>query len=284
VKANEETGAGVETGSYFDKYESIKMRRERGILELTFHSDGDSLSWAHGSSSPQEQFASAFTEIAMDPENQIVIMTGSGSSFSGPAGSSKTFAQSAPRDWDRIQRVARRIISSLLEIDALVISCVNGPALRHAEVPLLADIVLAAPEAVFQDSAHYPNRMTSGDGMQVVMPLLMGHNRARYFILTGEAIDANRAKELGLVNEIVPRDQLLSRAWQLADQLVEQNPMVIRYTRRLFTHPLKALMHQSLDLGLALEGLANTDESLLRAEAQAASTAASALTIEVAKS
>jgi enoyl-CoA hydratase/carnithine racemase len=251
----------VETNAYFDRYASIKMRRERGILELTFHSDGDSLNWTHGSASPHEEFADAFSDIARDPENNVVIMTGTGQWFSGPAGSSDTFPDSTPREWDRIQRVARRLVLSLLDIDAPVISCVNGPALRHAEIPLLADIVLAAPEASFQDTAHFPNRLTSGDGMNIVMPLLLGHNRGRYLLLTGETIDGNRALELGLVNELLPRDQLLPRAWQLADQLAQQNQLVLRYTRRLFTHQLRSLMHHGLDYGLALEGLAAVDET-----------------------
>jgi enoyl-CoA hydratase/carnithine racemase len=198
----------------------------------------------------------------------VVIMTGTGSSFSGPAGSVKTFPEGTPSDWDRVQRVARRLISSLLDIDALVISCVNGPALRHAEIPLLADIVLAAPEAAFQDTAHFANRLVPGDGMNIVMPFLMGYNRGRYCLLTGESIDADRAKALGLVNEILPRDQLLPRAWQLADQLVQQNPLVLRYTRRLFMHPLKALVHDVFGYGLALEGLAAADESERRREAR----------------
>lgn len=160
-----------------------------------------------------------------------------------------------------MRRTAMTLTMSLLDIDAMVISAVNGPAIRHPEIPLLADIVLAAPEASFQDSAHFPNRTTPGDGVNFFFPLLMGYNRARYFMLTGQTIEAEQALELGLVNEIVPRERLLERAHEHAEALMRQNPLVLRYTRLMFTQPLKKMALDLLGYGLALEGLAAVHES-----------------------
>jgi enoyl-CoA hydratase/carnithine racemase len=159
------------------------------------------------------------------------------------------------------------LTTSLLEINAVVISCVNGPAIRHPEIPLLADVVLAAPEASFQDSAHFANRMTPGDGVNFVLPLLLGFNRARYLMLTGQDITADRALDLGLVSEIHPRADLLSRAWELAEQFAGQNPLVLRYTRMLLTQELRKRAVDLLGFGLALEGLAVIHETALRANA-----------------
>jgi enoyl-CoA hydratase/carnithine racemase len=154
-----------------------------------------------------------------------------------------------------------QLTTNLLDIPGPVISCINGPAYRHAEIPLLADIVLAAPEALIQDSAHFVNRTTPGDGVNLFFPLLMGWNRGRYFLLTGQSLNADELKDLGLVNEIHPRDQLLPRAWELAEQLLKQNPLVLRYTRLMLTAPLKSMVNQYLGHGLALEGLAAVYES-----------------------
>jgi enoyl-CoA hydratase/carnithine racemase len=131
---------------YADRYRSIRMRRERGVLEVTFHTEGKSLTWGH-TGGPHAEFAAAFSDIARDDENKIVIMTGTGDVFSGPAASAETFPEGMPAEWEVIRRNGVRLTMSLLDIDAPVISCVNGPALRHPEIPLLADIVLAAPEA-----------------------------------------------------------------------------------------------------------------------------------------
>ena len=148
----------------------------------------------------------------------------------------------------------------MLDIDAPVIACVNGPALRHAEIALLADIVLASDTATFQDTAHMSNDLVPGDGINVVLPLLMGYNRGRYHVLTGKAISAADAHEWGLVAEVLPPDEVLARGRALAQELALKNPLLLRYTRLLFTHPLKKMMHDLLGYGLALESLAAVDE------------------------
>lgn len=145
-----------------------------------------------------------------------------------------------------------------------MISAINGPALRHSELPLLCDIVLAAEEASFQDSGHFISGLIPGDGMHVIYPMLLGLNRGRYFLLTGQTIEAREAKELGLVSEVLPRQDLLPRAWELAEQLTKQSPLVLRYTRVLLTQYIKRQMHDLLGYGLALEGLGSADSLLNR--------------------
>ncbi len=250
--------------TYKDKYSSIQMERQGGILQLTFHTDGGPLRWG---GVPHAEFGLAFTDIGHDPDNKVVIMTGSGTEFSGPVGSHATFPQADAAGWDHVLRQGLLLTTSLLDINAIVISCVNGPAIRHPEIPLLADIVLAAPDASFQDSAHFANRMTPGDGVNFVFPLLLGLNRARYFMLTGQQLTAAQAVELGLVAEIHPRAELLPRAWDLAEQLVRQNPLVLRYTRMLLTQEVRKRAVDLLGYGLALEGLAVIHETALRAGA-----------------
>jgi enoyl-CoA hydratase/carnithine racemase len=253
---------------YANSYRSIKMEREDGILQMTFHTDDGPLRWGH-IGGPHSELAHAFGDVARDPENVLVIMTGTGDMFSGPPASSDTFPRSKPRDWDIILRNGMQLTMNLLGIEAPVISCINGPAYRHAELPLLGDIVLAADDAVVQDSAHFPNRTTPGDGVNVIFPLLMGLNRGRYFLLTGQELDAAELQNLGLVNEVMPREQLLPRAWELARELRRQNPLVLRYSRLMFTQTLKTTMQQVLGFGLALEGLAAVDETLLMEDGDA---------------
>jgi enoyl-CoA hydratase/carnithine racemase len=245
---------------YRNRYRNVALKRRDGILQMTFHTDGASLRWGHLGSAHSE-FARLFADVARDAENKVVIMTGTGDAWSGPPASQASFPRYDPVQWDVILRDGISIMTELLNINAIVISAVNGPALRHPEIPLLADIVLAAPEAVFQDTAHFPNRTTPGDGVNFVFPLLMGYNRGRYFLLTGEKVDAQRAHSLGLVNEVLPAEELLPRAWELAEQLIQQNPLVLRYTRMMFTQPLKKMALDLMGYGLALEGLAVVHES-----------------------
>ena len=145
---------------------------------------------------------------------------------------------------------------NLLNIEVPMIAAINGPAVRHPEIPLLCDIVLASETATIQDSAHFNGGLVPGDGVHVVFPLLLGPNRGRYFLLTGQVLDAQQALDLGLVSEVLPGDQLLPRAWALARQLQQRPPLLRRYTRVMLTQDLKRRMHDLLGYGLAMEGLA----------------------------
>ena len=129
-------------------------------------------------------------------------------------------------------------------------------------MPLLCDIVLAAEEVEFQDSGHFVNGLIPGDGMHIIYPLLLGINRGRYFLLTGQSLSAQQALDLGVVNEVLPRDRLMDRAWELAEQLIQQSPLVLRYSRVLLTQNLKRQMHDLLGYGLALEGLGSAQSRI----------------------
>ncbi len=243
---------------YAHKYKSIRMEQRNEILQITFHTNGDSLRWVrtlHG------ELTQAFSDIASDPENKVVIMTGTGDEFCGPRATSRPRTTSRiAGDRYRAYWETRHLLSSLLDIEVPMISAINGPAPRHSELPLLCDIVLAAEEATFQDSAHFINGLIPGDGMHIVYPLLLGLNRGRYFLLTGQTLSAHQAQELGLVNEVLPRQQLLPRAWELAEQLAQRPPLVLRYSRVLLTQHLKQLFHELLGYGLALQGLGELDQ------------------------
>ncbi len=244
---------------YSGKYQSIQMERRNGILQMTLHTNVDSMQWG---GTPHKELPEAFADIGSDPENLVVIMTGTGDAFTGPPGTPESTPKRTPREWDKTYWEGKHLRSNLLDIEVPMISAINGPALRHSELPLLCDIVLASEEASFQDSGHFINGLIPGDGMHVIYPLLLGLNRGRYFLLTGQTIGARQAQELGLVSEVLPRQELLPRAWELAEQLTKQSPLVLRYSRVLLTQYVKRQMQDLLGYGLALEGLGSADSLL----------------------
>jgi enoyl-CoA hydratase/carnithine racemase len=120
---------------------------------------------------------------------------------------------------------------------------------------VLCDIVLAAEEAEFQDAPHLPNGLVPGDGVHVVWPLVLGPNRGRYFLLTGQKLSAREALELGVVNEVMQREKLLPRAKELAREICKRPMLAHRYARVAMTQVLKQQMLDGLGYGIALESL-----------------------------
>lgn len=237
--------------AYFDRYSTLAFERTaEGILTVRLHSDGGPVVYrgAH-----HRDWAHAFLDIAADRANRVVILTGTGPSFIERSEWDRPLRDA--HDWDEIFWEGRRVLQTLLDIEAPVIGAVNGPATIHAEIALLSDITLASESALFQDQAHVPAGGVPGDGVHVVWPELLGANRGRYFLLTGQKIPAREALALGLVNEVLPQERLMPRARELAEQLARLPTLTLRYTRVAFTQRWKRLMHESLGYGLALEGL-----------------------------
>ena len=251
---------------YKDKFGCLAIRRDAsGVLEVRLHSNGGSFNLdAPSRIKPQTEFADAFAAIAGDPDNRVVLLTGTGDSFSGPRKAPEKFLIGDTTTWERVRREGVRLLTNFLDIDALVVTCINGPALRHAELALLGDIVLADTRAVVQDSAHFPNRTVPGDGINIVLPLLMGINRAKYMMLTGKSMDAAELHAAGVVSEVLPPDQLLARGRELAAQLAENNPLTIRYTKLLLRRMIRKEVQEMLEYSLSMEAYAAVDESIAR--------------------
>lgn len=244
---------------YQGKYTCAQVTRtEDGVLTVRLNSRGDSLMW---SGRPHRELPQLFADISSDRENRVVVLTGTGERFIGigdPEQLTGALVKGVvgPSDWDTALHEGVRLIESLLDIEVPVICALNGPAQAHSELAVLSDIVLAADTVYFQDIPHAPSGLVPGDGMQIVWPLLIGHNRGRYFLLTGEKIDAYEAKRLGVVNEVLPAEKLLERAYELAGGLARRNPIMMRNTRAVFVRPLKKAILDDLHYGLALECIA----------------------------
>lgn len=241
--------------AYFDRYPTIAFERtDDGILTMRFHSDGGPVAYR---SQHHSDWCGAFHDAGIDRDNKIVIITGTGDSFISKMAWDKGVG--GAEDWEDVHSEGKRLLRNLIDMEMPVIGAVNGPATIHAELAVLSDITLASTTATFQDCAHTLGGTVPGDGVHVVWPELLGSNRGRYFLMTGQILTAQEAKDLGVVNEVLAPDQLMPRALEIAKNLLKVNPLTLRYTRTALTLRWKRLLNEDLGYGLALEGLGILD-------------------------
>lgn len=189
-----------------------------------------------------------------DPSVRVLVLTGTGRAFSAGGDVSAGAAPMGSRGVPALEE-SRRIVDHFLECQKPVVSAVNGHAIGlGANVALLADVVLAAESAVFADT-HVTMGIGAGDGAQLIWPLLMGVNRAKYYLMTGEHIAAPEAERLGLVNFVVPDDELLDRALALAERLANGPSKAISASKMGINHWMRSIASQVLPLSLSLESM-----------------------------
>jgi len=244
---------------YAERYRGVHFSRDNaGVLEMVLHTRGGPALWGSSPESLHGELGEAFLDVARDPENKVVLLTGTGDSFIAGFDATGSYPEaSLAAMWPRIYNEGLALLNNLLAIPVPMIAAVNGPALFHAELAALCDIVLAATHAEFADLAHVPGGgAVPGDGVHTVWPMLLGPNRGRYFLLTGERIGAEEARRIGVVGEVLAPEALMPRARELAANLAKLPTPMLRYTRTLLTRELRKRMLDELPSGLAHEALA----------------------------
>ena len=241
---------------YQNAYDNIALERENGVLTVRFQTNGGPLVWSGQS---HEEIAYCFGDIAADRENHVVVLTGTGDDYCAAIDPS-SFSLGNAHEWDVTVFEGRKLLGNLLDIEVPIIAAVNGPATVHPEIPALSDIVIASETATFQDLPHFTSGIVPGDGAHIVWPELLGTNRGRYFLLTGQILDARTAHEYGLVAEIAPQATVLNRALELAQDIAAKPFLTRRYTRLALAQPLKQALTERLGYGLVAEALAAVDE------------------------
>jgi len=238
---------------YRDKYENAYIERRDGILQIQLHTGGEEF---RNNATAHTELVDLFSNVAADHGNRIVILTGTGNAFGDKL---KPEGFGGVLDGDGVARVhyeGRKIMENVLAVEAPMIAAINGPMTMLPPFALTCDITLCSENATFSDFVHFQmNGTVPGDGVQTVWEELLGVNRARYFLLTGQELDSQAAMNLGVVNEVLPREKLLARAWELAEDLNKRAHHVLRYSRLILTDRYRRAMRDSVAFGYGMQWL-----------------------------
>src|ERR1700729_1531127 len=166
----------------------------------------------------------------------VLILTGAGKAFSSgmDLDNLKALIGRSPEQNLKDSEKMVQLFRSLYEFPKVTIAAVNGAAIAGGTgLALLCDFTLAVPEAKFGYT-----EVRIGFVPAIVSTFLLrqvGEKQARDLLLTGRLFGADEAARLGLVSEIVPRENLMPRARALAAALMENSPASLRATKQLLT-------------------------------------------------
>ena len=122
--------------SYRDAFPNARLTRSKnGVLEIALHTDGGPLIF---NGHTHEQFVDLFHAVGSDPDNRVVILTGSGKAFMDTI-SPEGFDFFSPRGFDKIFREGKKVLMNILDVEVPMIAALNGPVRLHSEYALLAD-------------------------------------------------------------------------------------------------------------------------------------------------
>ena len=195
-------------------------------------------------------------DLAKDDDVRVAVVTGAGTAFS--AGGDFGLIQDSIGNGKVIagtMEEARDIVHNMINLDKPIISAINGVAVGAGlAVALLADISIASEKARFTDG-HVRLGVAAGDHAAVIWPMLIGMAKAKYYLMTCEFLDGTEAERIGLVSQVVPHEELMDKAMDVANRLAVGSQQALRYTKRSLNQWLRQAEHTAFDYSLALEML-----------------------------
>lgn len=177
-----------------------------------------------------ERMEELLPQIAADDRVRVVVLTGTGAAFCAGADLKQVLASGdlPPGEPDMLDRVCDKVMNPLRDFPKPAIAALNGMTMAGGlELAMCCDIVLASEEARIGD-AHANFGVYPGAGGAAVLPRLIPHNVAKYLLFTGKTLSATEMKGFGLVNEVVPADQLEQAATDLAELIAKKSPLALQ--------------------------------------------------------
>lgn len=241
------------------EFETLTLESEQGVCVLSFNRPK-----ALNALNRQtlDELERALIQAESDPRIHGLILTGSGEKAFVAGADIKELAQ---LDADAARKVAQRgqsIFSRIENLPIPVIAAVNGFCLGGGcELAMSCHMRVASETARFgQPEAKLG--LIPGYGGTQRLPRLVGRGRALEIILSGDMVSAQEALRIGLVNHVVPADQLIPRCRQLLESILANSPTAVRHTIEAVNKGSQGSLEEGLALEAALFGLSCASEDM----------------------
>ncbi len=234
-----------------DRFEYLRFERQENVLLVTIDRPDSTLNAVN--EQLHDELTRLFPRLQRERDARVVVLTGSGKAFSA-GGDFDWFPelQKAGR-LEHLRLDAKNMIWNLLDVHLPIVCALNGHAMGlGASIALLCDVIFVSEKALIGDP-HVKVGIVAGDGGTAIWPLVLGPARAKHYLLTGESIEAQEAERLGLVNFVLPEDELADGAMAYAQRLAAGAPLAIQYTKQAVNKQVKTALNTAFDVAAALE-------------------------------
>lgn len=226
------------------EFKTLQLAYDGGVATITLNRPEKRNAISYGLI---EDLLAAFADVAKS-KARVLILTGVGKAFSAGMDleSLKALIGRSPEQSFEDSQIMAHLFRTLYDFPKPTIAAVNGAAIAGGTgLATLCDFTLAVPEAKFGYT-----EVRIGFVPAIVSTFLLrqvGEKIARDLLLTGRLLDAEEAHRIGLINEIVPAENLMTRARELAAQLMENSPASLLYTKRLLSAAARTEMDAQID-------------------------------------
>jgi enoyl-CoA hydratase/carnithine racemase len=205
-----------------------------------------------------------------DDRVRVIILTGSGDTFCS-GGDIRDMAEGKLRAWGMKQFLwegVHRIVLALEDLDKPIIAAVNGAAMGAGmDMAIMCDLRVCSERARFSES-YILMGLVPGDGGAYFLPRLVGLSKALELLLTGDVIEAGEALRLGLVNKVVPHQELMEQTLSLAEKIASRPPLASRMLKRAVYQAQTSTLRSHLDsISSQIALLSETEDHLEAARA-----------------
>lgn len=237
--------------SMYDRYQHLKFSSRDGVLTITLdHPPTNAVT-----AGMHEDFKTVFTTINQDPNTKVAVLTGAGERAFSAGGDINEMVRllDDPMAAVHAMREATDMIYGLLRLEKPIIARINGHAIGlGATLALFCDLTYAVETAKLGDP-HVAVGYTAGDGGALIWPQLIGYQRAREYLLTGDPIMAKDAAEFGLITRAVPADKLDEVVYGMANRLASGASFAINSTKQAINMVLRRQFESIVEAHSGLE-------------------------------
>ena len=232
-------------------YKSIEIQYDGDLLRVIIDRKDSDINAVNGEL--HDDFTRLFRELKQETGARAVLLTGRGRAFSA-GGDFNWFQQhqSAAGAFN-LHRDARQLIWDLLEVELPIVTAIHGYAMGlAANIALFTDVIYMSKSSKIADP-HVKVGLVAGDGGAVAWPMAVGPARAKQYLMTGDALTAEEAERIGLINFVVDDNELFDQATAFARRLAAGAPMAVRYSKLAVNKLIKDALNVAFDASTGYE-------------------------------